>query len=826
METLALIKPWTLLVLSLTWVAVAPAYAQNAGPTPAQRLLASQFEASAAASTDLLNLAGDAALERARIALDQANALDPTGAQRWWMAAQVSRRLMDPAGEKQALRHYVKLYGSDDVAQLRLIELFAADKQTLDERIALCGKFVEGPSARKFSAPLRSRLALQAALMHMEQGRIDEYQRLVALALQLDPANQAAAAESFRAVADNPKSTTQQKAAALFTLFHANPTDPATHVGIGDTLMEFGLYAQAYEWFTSASMLTRSKGQRTDLPMMHSAVMSMWGSGQVDQAMQLLNAVDRPKPIEGADADAANGQTTPTADPHGPPVETLMLKAAIISTAAESEGLDELYARIEKRLLSRKTEQVGPEELTNLVWARLLFNKATGSVAPVIERIEKIDGPQPVLRGWLAARNGKLDEARQLLAPLAESDPRAALGLTLGRTLDAADTEGLALLQRVATAAPYDLFGLIAVSKLRAAGVTPQVPADAQQLSRLFAQVPPQLQHIYSQTGQFVQLRLKTDKMRFGPGEPIELLLELRNVSDIPLSLGPDGSINGQVYIMPRAVLGGATQPMNLPGFVVDTHRQIRLAPRRSLYLPIRLDTRDSGVNYLLAANPEDRVQLDLLAILNPVPTRYGSVTPGLLGASAQVRNLARRPTPISPEAIDAALAQVNSPDAVASMRAVALLVPLVPQLRDNEELEPLAQRITDTVNAAFAGLDPIRQAWVLSLVGTPFVNDEKYNPRQTYEPIFTAAADSDSELVQLALLAFSKFVSEPDDPLLTAAMRGDNPRLKRYAEATRTVLERVKEQQAAAEAAAKAAEAPGDAPETPAPPADLDFLK
>lgn len=842
MENLVLIKHWTLLLLSLSLTTVAVAQTQPAGPTPAERLLAAQFEYAAAPFLNPGDAAYDAQVYTARVLIDQANALDPTNANRWWTAADLAARSFDPDAEKAALRQYLKLEPSNDFAQLRLIDLYLADRQTVDERITLCGRFVEGASAKKFTSPLRSRLALRAALMHREQGQVNEFQRLLALSLQLDPTNQEAAAESFRAVTADPDATTPQKAAALFTLFNANPTDPATHLGVGDTLMEFGLYAQAYEWFTSATTLTRMRGQRTDLPLMHAAAMSMWGSGQTEQAMLLLNAIDRPAPgadgntepaaattdaapTEGGDTAApapealAPDGRTPLAD--WPPVESLMLKAAVVSTSAKPEGLDELYQRIEKRLLSRKTEQVNPDDLTNLIWARLLFNQAIDSTPALIERIEKVDGEQPVLRGWLAARQGKADQARQLLEPLADTDARAALGLTLGRELDGADAGGVALLQKVATAAPYDIFGLIAVAQLRAAGVKAQVSPDAQQLARLFESVPDKLQHAYGHHGQFVQIRIDTPKTRFELCEPIEFTLEMRNVSDVPLSLGQGGSVGGQVLIMPRVLLSGAPQPVGVPPFTVDMHRRIRLAPRRSMSMKVRVDTANPNVGYLLQAYPQSRVQLDMVAILNPVFNARGGVVPGLLGASAQTRNLARRPIPMAPESIDAALTQVPSADPLTSMKAMAFVLPITSTLNQDEQHAERVQQIVDAVNAAYPGIDPVRQAWALSLIG----GLQEMNERERFEPVYTAAAERDDEMVQLALLAFSRSISEPDDPLLTAAMRGDNEKLKAFAEARRALLEMVKQQQAEAEARAAEQEAAKD-PSELLPPLDLDQLK
>lgn len=95
----------------------------------------------------------------------------------------------------QHTRELVRLDPSDTVAQLRLLSWNASQKQTVEERLAVYERYL-GPEGQKaISDPaVRSRLALDAALLQRELGNEKDFVRLLSLATSLDSSNKEAAA--------------------------------------------------------------------------------------------------------------------------------------------------------------------------------------------------------------------------------------------------------------------------------------------------------------------------------------------------------------------------------------------------------------------------------------------------------------------------------------------------------------------------------------------------------------------------------------------------------------------------------------------------------
>ncbi|MHB1158338.1 MAG: tetratricopeptide repeat protein [Phycisphaerales bacterium] len=742
-----------------------------------------------------------ARLTQSRILLEQANALDGSDPERWLLTAEAQSLCDDRDAQIDALKQYMRLAPTDDAAQLRLIDLLTAKMQTADLRLAYLLKIVEGPSADRFSAPLRSRVALRAAILAAELGQPDQYGRLLTMALQLDSTNKQAAAESLRVLSASEKSTAQERAAAMLTLFQADPADGRAHAAIGRMLMSMAQYADAADWFAGAARIDSANRRTGSISLLHEWALALWGAGRGSDAISLLAQLDPPAPKGGGDssppppapeADAKSDKPQPPANPDWPPLDSLMLRVAILANNGTSADLAVAFKRLDERLDAefRRGQLIAPAPgiatgpAAARVWAQLLCDQNTDQTAALLDKLatqpDSANLQLPLMRGWLAMRTGQLDIATQLLTPLADADPRAALGLAMAelKQPDAKD-QAIRHLRQVVLRSPTDIFGMTAASQLRRMSLPLLAPADAQQVAAVFAAVPVSLRQMAADPMRFVQVRLVCSSVRYDFGQPITATLEIRNVNTYPLSMGPDGSIPTRLFLSPSVSVDLRPVPPLSP-MVMDVSRRLRIEPLRSLSIPVRLDSADLGL--LLTDAPWSRIQIGELAILNPTVTSGGAFVPGMLGSTAFLRDLVRRNVAITQQAVQQKISELGSSDPAAAMRAMAMLVAVLSQPAEEIHFPRPHDDIARAMVAAFPGYSPVQQAYLVSLIPP---NDIVV---KQLADVLSAAAQANHPLVQLTMLATQ--VHKVDDPILNAGLRGGDMTINAFAAATRTVLE------------------------------------
>lgn len=788
-----------------------PATAADA-PSTADAMTAHRLEQWARQSLSGRAQPHPAQVRQASILLEQALELDPTPADRWLLLAEARQLAADRAGLRQALRGYLKRRADDDVAQLQLIELYGKAQQTADKLAAFYERIATGPKARRFSPALRSRVAFRAALVALEQGDPDRYAKMLGLALELDPTNKDAAAESFRVLAASPDASLDEQASALLTLFQADPADPAAHLTLANSLMDFGLYDQAAGWFQSADRLHRAAGLPSPPPMLRNWALCLWGGGRIDQALSLIRAAQA-GPAEAPDGpgEAPEGEADGEGDAAAPDspdprqvdpfaratLRTLLPHALMLHQSGQTEKVETVFDALADRF-AEVNERGGDVARTRAarVWAHLFcdyeIETASNMLATMTSGSDEGSSELATLGGWLAMRRGELDKAEAALAERADADPRAALGLcfVLNRRMAEAEGEAAAGLRRrvqrrlrsVQQATSGDLLGLIAASELRRMGLEPAPTESAKAMAATLAEIPAELRDIASNPRQFVLLSAEPPDGAFQLGEGATVDVTIRNVSRWPLSMGPGGTIPTRLMAIP-SVRAGADQGPDLRPHVVDMNRRLRLEPDESVTVPVRVDSGDLGL--FLAGNPTLPMRINLAMLLNPRLNARGGFAPGVLGSVTHARHLRREGGPIGPQAIDNAVARLRDAEPAASMRAGARLAWAADAWAGHEEPE-VAEAADRALAALVEGVEQmsaVERAWLLTcLAPEPSVEGR-------FDDLVRVLSRSDAAVVQIALLASR--VNAADSPLLNAALRreaGDPARA--FAQARRTALE------------------------------------
>lgn len=736
-------------------------------------------------------------LERARVLLELALELGEEEAELWHLRVELARHMDDADAERDALGRYVRLRPGDAAAQLALIRARLATMRTLDAQLERIEAILDSPRARAFSAPLRSRLATDAARIAQELGQRDVQAHWLERAVRLDAANPGAAAKTYRAALE--RGGVSRIAAAAVHYAAAAPASAGARVELADMLLSQALYREATEQYAMARQLSRDP-----LPadVFADWALALAALGEDDAALGVLAQ------LAPEDADEAARDRT------GMVVELELLRLAILTTApGRDDAAQRSYARLERRLRDRidaLAQAEGADEAraaraaragADLAWVQLLFDRDVDEAAAFVDELEELVDDEDVevsisaarlarLRAWQALRTDEPEAARERFAALLESDPFAALGLAALAEETDAQAE---LLTGAVHRAAGSLAGLLAGRHLRAAGEAPRATDLGRSVQGLMARHPSHLWRPALNVSPWIEFELRMPERRVDYLDPLPVTLVLRNASRMPLALAEGRGAPTRAVLSTTPSIDGERTGRPAP-VVVDVARRLTLAPGESLAVEARLDHGQLGA--MLAQLPHRQVRFDLTAILGPRRGADGRLAAEPAGGFAFERRIAVRGMPWhrgtqADEAtlerlIEALKGEEDEENKLAQWRAVAGLTRLFEDLPDALDDEATRQRIADAVNDATRRFDPLARAWVARFLP----RDEQ--ERAPFQGAIERLRASNEPIVRILYLA--SHVRRSDDAVLVASLEHRDPTIRAFAEALRTGLERAEQ--------------------------------
>lgn len=614
------------------------------------------------------------------------------------------RRLIeaeDSAGRSDRMLDYTRrlikdVAPGDTVAQLRLISANISSYQDVDSRLKAYDAFL-GPKGEALDPSIRSRLALDAALLLRERGDPAAFATRLAEAIALDPTNKDAAATAVTyhsARSDDPAARLD----LLLVLLKADPIDPETYLAIARHLTSVGAYKSALRFYHCTTNLAASMGLPADLGLVaeiHVAGWSVEGARTklstmrdqlVSQRKRIQDEADRLKKI--------GGFLMKLPDPME--VQFDVPAARVLLAAASALGDDALTDwSIAELALSVRTateppklqpgeQQKPPEqpmtpdekkqELADLLWMRLWsgrqIDQAEAQIKdmradPDIERagLDRVEG-------WLALRKGDLDASRQLLEPLAGADMLAELGLGVAKEVGG-DTRGAGewyadYFRRHAGS----MAGLWARTRATALlGLEPAPPDDAARLEAVVDAIPKWLEGIVHNPNSFMFLQAEVGGVSADKPAPIEsypVHIRLRNTAPIPLALGAERVLNSRMLLTPSIWIGKDRVDDHTTMEVVSLSRRLRLMPQEVLEITVRTDNGWLWRKLALAGDKDVKMRWRLIQGFRVTPDHVTLAGPLSLYAETSV--LTRPATPFAdatPVALGA-LVETGSTDQVA----------------------------------------------------------------------------------------------------------------------------------------------------------------
>lgn len=514
-----------------------------------------------------------------------------------------------------ATRRIIRNDPADTVAQLRLVSAGINAHQTIEARLRAYERFL-GPAGRSLDASVRSRLALDAALLLREQGDAAGFEQRLRQAVDLDPTNKDAVSLGARTFL-TATTAVEEVAAWQIRLLYADPLDPHVHLTIARICAAQGAIDSADRFLNNAARLFQVAHGEVPEDLRPQGYALQWQLRGAEGVVERLNGPLQDMRVQAAMTIRARQEAgEPTADlkapeeiRYDPGVETIRL------LAAHSLG-DEETVRASLHDLAQTTAVL----FRGLVE---LAGQHPNEQARILDEMLRVFSEFQIMRAIVGmehdAINRQIDEffgripgATQRLGHLqawvayAEKDDALALDLigdprpgTADELLVAlasqrsGDTErAVAILSGMARSRSLDAMGAFARERLRAMNAEGRIVSEAgRKLQAALGRVPAWMDRMTEDPRSFMLLQAETPQQTVAATEIMPIRVRLRNSAAIPLGLGSSRPIGSRVLIAPRPITGtadfvGAPSPR-----VLELDRRLRLEPLAEVEAVVEADS-------------------------------------------------------------------------------------------------------------------------------------------------------------------------------------------------------------------------------------------
>jgi DNA-binding SARP family transcriptional activator len=709
-------------------------------------------------------------------------------------------------------RELIRLDSANTVAQLRLISAsIASGSQTGEERLAAYEWYLSGPRSQEIDAAVRSRLALDAALLLRERGDTDGFIGKLKLATALDPTHKEAAALAVTFFAERNASDRVGLLTLLQNLLKADPVDMNVHLALAREFAAGGAFAAARRFHTNAVKIAlQDQGMTPELDLEQRVL--QW---QVDGPVAMAEQVRR----ELATAREAASRRLQQAQLAGMPLDQLVKPADIqlqaitalaLVAAADASGdpdgtraaINELTSAVdgilrrydEAQRQGRATPEQSREAATEMVllvqgarlWTGVQIDLAAKDLAESPGLAQLAPDRYAVLEAWVQLREGRGDAAIDALHPYAGRDDMAMIGTGLAHELAGRPEEARRAYEAVSRRSALQAEGAWCRSRLSAMGRRGD-PAQSAALDKVAAAIPLWIDEMIGEPWKFLDLKVTVGAAAAEAGDDVPVVLRLQNLAPIPLALGSDRPLNTRVLLTPMIEKRDAAIEQLVRPEVADIDRRLRLLPREVLEVRVRPDLGYSG--WLIESLAMRSTRLRWKAVQGFQLGRNGGYRPGVMCITAESESTIRRPVAEATLSVGELAARIQSaapgdlPRLAQIVRARVfepIFLPILPQpgldaakIKEalDASLEPLVRALTER----YASLPPVERACIAVLV-----------PHARLNPVLKPLDDVmrvEQHPLPLTVFLATRVVDPADEALIRAAGSPDE-RLRKVAAA------------------------------------------
>lgn len=802
-------------ILFVLVLGLAPPHARaQQPPDPAKEFLARQVARLALLDLRFTQSPSPQAYQLAELLLGLAREQTPDDLEILRRQIEAAANAHDDPAVIELSRELLGKDGSDTVVQLRLIIATIAagarapdGAQDANARLVEYERYLTGDKAKYFDPSVRSRLALDAALLLRERGDDKGFREKLALATQLDSTHKEAAALAAAVYAERRPDDPVGKLDFLQNLLMADPVDPNVHMSFARELAAAGAFSAASRFQHNAVQILNVLGDPSLQPRADALILQWQARGPQSVVTTLNDELARAKDEAARQIRKLQEAGRPIGNAEKPEdlrlggaLESLYVVANIASgdqTAVNAALLEAAKAGAKTlenlsdpnkrgKMTSEEASRASLELAIRLEMLRLWGSSDIQAVRKDVTQSKGIADAAPdqqqMLEGWLALRSDDAAGAIAKLSPYADREPMAAMGIGLAHEALKHDDQAIAIYQSILRTGPISLPGAWARTRLQALGVKDDAKL-ASQMEQAAAKVPAWIDDMVANPQRFLELTVRLNNLNPGALDRTTVEVSLRNASPIPLAVGADRPLSSRMLFVPRldTIQGGPLQLVRAE--VVDTDRRLRLMPNERLTVTVWPDSGQTG--WMLECLADRTVRILWRIIQGFVPDPNGGFHAGPMCLSTETERVVRTPTPESSlNAADLAKRVATEPVPVmfrlaGTLRADIFQPLMVPGLNDPpgkpflpgpDEFQPVAQAFANR----YATFDPTTRAILVATL-----------PHAGLSPgmaVFDAAAraETDPNIIPIVLVTR---VSDAKDPILIAALKSDDPRVKQTAE-------------------------------------------
>jgi len=761
----------------------------------------------------------ECAAELSRISVS----LEPGNPLLWRFALDLASTMVDgddkaAAFGAEAMARINELEPDDEVIRLRRLLGAVSSRQTAESRLEAYQSLLDPKGIERIGPRVAARLALDRALLRQRIGDVDGYREDLLRALDLDrvfPEASEIAAGYFAVSASTPA----EHADALRTAVLANPSRPAAALELASVCMQQGAYAAAAQILALETRLLETRLPNAEYDaLLADLVLAHWGAGDAEAAYLVVRK--RQATLDAVlhaqlEKDGAILDMKRRKEARLPATVTL---ATNIAALASAQGVPEAKILVENTLVSFQTQlqaldrfEAGRQEIprTRLEGAFIQLWLG-GDVRQATEWIEQSSAAEPLsddakarFDGLIALRSGDAAGAKALLAPVAERDLGARLGLALAHDALGERKDAARNLLEIARKSPTTAIGLWSRERLQSMlGKTLELSPGAAEVAAAAA-LPANFMQFLQGGGGNLLIRVVPRRTEVRTWDPIIFDIVVTNRGNWPLAIGKDGPIRDTATITTALNIAG-TRPEASPFTIVQIDRKLRLDPGESVTIPLDMSLTDAATK--LRDFALTGAFASVHTIVNWRTTQRG-LEPGPLGLELESPLVHVEGVRLTKEWVDTSLAELADRTKPVDPESIAYLAYAVLRAESNDPKLPA--EVLEALKAAPAAIadaarrvSPESRAWlVFACPGSQVAEDASAGLEALggadgpavlssksacagLEPIDAVLRADESALTRIAWLSLR--VRRPEDPVLEASVKSSDPRVADYA--TRTL--------------------------------------
>jgi tetratricopeptide (TPR) repeat protein len=714
--------------------APAPAVAQPVNPALAERL-------TSMASGLLRSQPPSGAIWRyATALLEAAIRLAPDEPRYQRFLIEAATRAGDTEAAIKALEQYRKLNSADEFALTQLIDLYLGRMDSSERKLAYLKSITD---AERVSPVVRSFASMRSAVVLSERMQDALAQQAVVRALELNSTNIEALRIRYQLLQANNAPATE-RLAALLQLLLSNPAQPQVGVEVARILADHGLSQRSVEWFNQALDVHKRLGITPPNDVGVDYASQLFISGKPREAAQVAGQLTNTNP------DDLNAWLLKLVLARGMDNKEVLAQTIKQSTIAATNRLATIRkeagdAGATTRPIESPEDVALPDPNADLqflanakrpdliqqyvpvaagvAWLKIYFEEKPAQAVPFVRAVAGVmgEGNELVarLQGWSFLIAGNKDDAKVKLTAAAETDPISALGLIVLASDDPAskakaDADARTLLSGV----PSRLTGAAIAQALSQRGIKPQPKPGAAELEKVLAQLPKEWLKIIEQPNLFYGVRLTPAPGRVSAavGDPVLVEMTIQNLSEFPLTIGPDGVIHQDLWFDART---RGVQPQQYPAEAfARLSGPLVLRPRESISQIVRLDQTQLALT--LEQYPTANFQIEASVLTNPT-TVGGSLSQGPASIRATLtKMMERRGAPIGqPDVQQKLFTAIQSGTPAEKIRAAETLTKFATLLTGDgvgDAAKQLGMHAAEAVRRTTQDEDPAVRAWATYL--------------------------------------------------------------------------------------------------------------